>query len=260
MCKLFLVKDCRIFGKRHQQVVDAGIEIGFSCPSMSGQGGRDVMRSDRLKRLARSGIGVLALLLIQGFSAPRLAWAGCNHLVVSRLDSSMDFNRLDELVPARSASFSADDPARSPLGPGVPERRTPCTGMSCSSRAPLPASTVSSEPRNVDQWGALGALVVPEPLLALDRSHEQPISGRAGYKPSIFHPPPLCPLIASNPAMNLAPLQVWRRRVALGAGNLKNARLPSAPSRRFLDRWRITTAVRTSWREAVAYSLNRACH
>ncbi len=191
MCKLFLVKDCCIFGKRHHQVVDAGIEIGFSCPGVIGQGSRGVMTSDRLKRLARFGIGALVLLLIQGFSAPRLAWAGCNHLVVSRFDSSLDFNRLDELLTARSASVSADDLAQSPLGPGVPERRTPCSGMNCSSRAPLPASTVSPEPPNVDQWGALGARLVREPLLALDRSNEQPTSGRAGYKPSIFHPPPL---------------------------------------------------------------------
>jgi len=149
------------------------------------------MRSDRLKRLAPFGIGALVLLLIQGLFAPRLAWAGCNHLVVSRFDSSLDFNRLDELVVARSVSISADDAARSPLGPGVPERRTPCTGMNCSSRVPLPASTVSPEPRNVDQWGALGAPLVLEPALALHRSIEKPTSGRSGYKPSIFHPPPL---------------------------------------------------------------------
>jgi len=191
MCRLFLVKECRILGLRHQHFVDTDIEIGFSCPDIIGQGRRDVMRSARLKRLARSGIGALVLLLIQGFFAPRLVWAGCNHLVVSRFDSSLDINRLDELVVARSVSVSANDVARPPLGPGVPERRTPCSGMSCSSRVPLPASTVSPELRNVDQWGALGAPVVREPALALDRSNEQPTSGRSGYKQSIFHPPPL---------------------------------------------------------------------
>jgi hypothetical protein len=149
------------------------------------------MWSLHLKRLARSGIGALVLLLIQGFLAPRVASAGCNHLVVSRFDSSLDFNRLDELVVARSVSVAAGDAARSPLGQSVPDRRTPCSGMNCSTRVPLPASTVSPEPRNVDQSAALGAPLVLEPALAPDGFNEHPTLGRSGYKASIFHPPPL---------------------------------------------------------------------
>ncbi|MGO9468835.1 MAG: hypothetical protein ACLQIB_34385 [Isosphaeraceae bacterium] len=149
------------------------------------------MRSDRLKRLARFGIGGLMLLLIQGFIAPRLAWAGCNHLVVSRFDSSLDFNQLDELVVGRSVSVSPDDRARSPLGSRLPERQTPCSGMSCSSQAPLPMSTGSPEPRNIDQWGNVSALPVLEPGCAPDRGIEQRHLDQSEYKPSIFHPPPL---------------------------------------------------------------------
>lgn len=148
------------------------------------------MRGDRLKRLARSGVGAFSLLLIQGFLAPNLARAGCNHLVTSRFDSSLDINRLGEWIAAPSAPASADDPVRYPVGPRPPRRQTPCSGMNCSSRVPLPISTVSPEPRNIDQWGNLSAPRALEPGRALNREVEQPHLDQRGYKPSIFHPPP----------------------------------------------------------------------
>jgi len=51
---------------------------------------------------------------------------------------------------------------------------------------------------------------------------------------------------------------VRRRQIALEPGNLKNARVPSARSRRFLHRSTFTTAVCSRWREAVVHSLNYA--
>jgi len=173
-----------------QHFVAVDSEIDFSRRGILSQGSKAVMKSDRLKRLARMVIGALMLLFIQGFLAPHVACAGCNHLVISRLNASLDFNGIDELVMAGSMSVSADPMVRYPLAPGLPERPTPCAGMSCSSRVPLPTQTVAREPRNIDQFADLGTQLVLEPTPALTRSIERPASNRSGYKPSIFHPPP----------------------------------------------------------------------
>jgi hypothetical protein len=148
------------------------------------------MKSDRLQRLAQLGTGALLLLSFQGVFAPRAACAGCNHLVVSRFDLAVDFNRIDELGVARSVSVSADQMTRYLLAPDRPERPASCSGMSCSDHVPLPISTTLPQPRNIDQWVALGAPLVLEPEVAFNCSNELVPPGCSGYKSTIFHPPP----------------------------------------------------------------------
>ena len=155
-----------------------------------GEPGRPLMKPDHLKRFARSGIGALLLLLFQGFFAPQVVSAGCSHLVTSRLDPSLEITRLSELLVAPTTLVSSDDPTRYPNGQRSPKPRTPCSGMNCSSGVPLPVSTTSTEPRNIDQWGTLSASLLRAPGRAFNRGAEQPDSHESGYRPSVFHPPP----------------------------------------------------------------------
>jgi hypothetical protein len=43
----------------------------------------------------------------------------------------------------------------------------------------------------MDEWGTLSAASIVDSSRTHDRLREQPNSREAGYKPSIFHPPPL---------------------------------------------------------------------
>jgi hypothetical protein len=148
------------------------------------------MISDRIKRLARFAVASSALLLIQGLFATHAAWAGCNHQVRSRMDSSFEFDRIDELIVARPELVSSDDATRNPDWPGAPNRQAPCSGMNCSSQTPSPSSTALPEYRNIDQWGNLGMRTIVDGACPNTRWIEESISILSGYKPAIFHPPP----------------------------------------------------------------------
>ena len=139
------------------------------------------MRSISFKRLARLGTGAFLLLLAHGLYAPGSAWATCNHHVTVRSDPSFNLARLDALI--------VGDSLKSPLEQPAPARRMPCSGLSCSSQVPTPASTISSEPDGSDQWGTLGVLVVLEVTSPPVTTNDQPIPCSAGEKTSIFHPP-----------------------------------------------------------------------
>src|SRR5262245_56120000 len=112
----------------------------------------------RLDRLARWETGALLLLLVHGFGAPRSAWAGCNHLVLSRSDLLLAFNQLDVLIAGDSSGLSSDDLATDPLGQQGPKRPTPCSGLSCSNRVPLPVPMAFPGSHRVDQWGVLSTV------------------------------------------------------------------------------------------------------
>ncbi len=143
------------------------------------------MRSVRLRRLAHAGTGVIMLLVLDTVCAPSFAWAGCNHLVASLSDPLLNLNRLDELIVASNSSSSA----RTPLDLPTPGRQSPCSGMSCSSRYPLPASTTSRGSNESDQWGALDILTIPDAISPSFRAVDEPASIFAGEKSSVFHPP-----------------------------------------------------------------------
>jgi hypothetical protein len=139
------------------------------------------MRSMRLERLMRWGVGALVLLLAHGLGAPRSAWAGCSHLVTSQADRSLDHNRLDSLITGQ-AQVPADQPG--PRGP------LPCSGPGCSNSAPRPVPTAPSAPVGPEQWLALGAALRIGEAAPHRLSPDEPAARPAGHKPSIFHPPP----------------------------------------------------------------------
>jgi hypothetical protein len=148
-----------------------------------------VMRTAHFKRLARLGAWALVLVVLHDFCVTRSAWAGCNHLVGSRSDPFLDLHRLDELIVSGSISPSKDGLSQSPLGRPGQGRRGPCSGLSCSSRDPLPVSTAAHGLAGSDQWGALGVLVVPDATPPPCRTIDEPALSAAGEKSSIFHPP-----------------------------------------------------------------------
>lgn len=146
------------------------------------------MRSDRLERVARWGMGALLLLLMQCFAAPQSAWAACtNHLITSRSERLLAYDRLDDLITGDLSATLAEGPRRQQ--PGRPAPR-PCSGPGCKSSVPRPVSTASPSSAGPDQWIALRAVpgpvaASPDPLLP-DEPADRPI----GHRPSIFHPPP----------------------------------------------------------------------
>ena len=87
------------------------------------------MRSGDYKRMARLGTGALVLLMVHGFCAPRSAWAGCNHLVTSRL--------AQEQLPSLIEPLILDLAGHSNPLP-VPAAPRPCLGGWCSGQPATP--------------------------------------------------------------------------------------------------------------------------
>jgi hypothetical protein len=150
---------------------------------------QSVVKSTFRKRLRRLGIGALIVLSFQVLAAPRAAWAGCSHLVVSQSDRLLDLNRLDALIAASPFLTNSAGTPGAPAQP-VPGRRLPCSGPSCSNRIPAPLSTVSQASGGLNQWGDLNRVVfLPLVSPAGKITDLTPPSSR-GREPSIFHPPP----------------------------------------------------------------------
>jgi len=141
------------------------------------------IRSERLMRLAT---GALVLLLVHGLGALRSAWAGCNHLVVSRSDSFLRFDQLDDLNLGNSSEASSDDLTRGSHGP---TRNRPCSGMSCSGRVPLPVSTASHGAEGSDDWGALATIPIVASASPSARPSDEPTPRGSDQAACIFHPP-----------------------------------------------------------------------
>jgi hypothetical protein len=144
------------------------------------------MRLISSKRLMPLATGTLLALLVSGAGMPRSAWAGCNHLVNSRFDTSFNLDLLDELTPGNPVSHSAQNHAERSQGP---RRDRPCSGLSCSGRVPLPVSTSSQKSESSDQWMALAS-----PSVELSSGADARRSDDSGLLPirqadSIFHPP-----------------------------------------------------------------------
>jgi hypothetical protein len=126
------------------------------------------------------------LLLVHGFCTPRSALAGCNHLVVSKSDQLLDFNRLDPLVADGSAAPVSDDPL---LGKRAPERPAPCSGPGCSKRVPISVPTTIPVPDDTHQWGTLGVPVILPAASPLDRMTDEPSPDSSRQEAAVFHPP-----------------------------------------------------------------------
>jgi hypothetical protein len=143
-------------------------------------------RSLGLGRLVRWGAGALVLLLAHGLVAPGAVRAGCNHPVTSQADRRLDLHQLDGLITGSASDLVGDD-----LGqdrPGQSPRR--CSGPGCSRGVPWPAPTAFQVSPGHDQWIVIGSVlaltVVTSPRLVAD----EPAARPAGFRPSIFHPPP----------------------------------------------------------------------
>lgn len=144
------------------------------------------MKSRRLTRLERWGIGALSLV-IHCVVAPGLVRAGCSDHVTSHSDRRFEFDRLDPLILGdRHAAVSFDMRAEDKGS----NRPLPCSGPRCSSRAPVPIPAAVNDTDRSDQWGYLTGLIVvprtspPVPIV------EGPTPRPTAVKPSIFHPPP----------------------------------------------------------------------
>jgi hypothetical protein len=143
--------------------------------------GEDVMKPDRLERLTRWGAGALMLLLVHGFFAPRAAWAGCSHLVVSRSDRLLEFNQIDPLVAGDSTTLLPDERG--------PKRPAPCSGPGCSKRVPIPIPTTFPAPDDTHQWGTLGIPAIRPAASPFDRMTDEPVRDSSRQETAVFHPP-----------------------------------------------------------------------
>jgi hypothetical protein len=156
---------------------------------MSCAGGEDVLRPNRLERLTRWGAVAMLLFLIQALGAPRSAWAGCNHLVLSHSDRLLSIDQLSPLIIGAGAATVSDELPSDLMGERGSNRPAPCSGPGCSSRVPLPVPTAVSIPGGTDQWGTLsipGVIPVASPF---DHIADEPVAGSFRRETSIFHPP-----------------------------------------------------------------------
>jgi len=129
------------------------------------------------------------VLLVHSVGVSRSDGASCNHLVTSRSDRLLDFNRLDAIIVGGSSSF-ADDLADDPIDEKGPKRPTPCSGPGCSSRVPLPVPAASQSLDGSGRWLVLNAVVPRAVVSPRCRTLDEQAARSAGHKPSIFHPPP----------------------------------------------------------------------
>jgi hypothetical protein len=176
----------RLQSNRHFSVRDFGVD--FLVHNSSPREWQGLMKTARFRRMAQPGSAALVLLTLLCASVPRTASAGCDHLVQSRFDQFPEINRLDELVIA-GTFVNPDGFSRSPFDHSAPYRSSPCSGLSCSSRFPLPVSTASIVTDGSQQWGTLGVpFAVESKSLSRDpRDESRPYP--SGEIPSIFHPP-----------------------------------------------------------------------
>jgi hypothetical protein len=141
------------------------------------------MRSGDYKRLARLGTGALVLLLVHGFSAPRSAWAGCNHLVTSRIAQEQLSSRIGPLLLDLAGHSN-------PLP--VPEAPRPCMGGWCSGQPATPPV-----PPEVFGHGQLESLAWCTLFPGLDSAASSSLSSETNsLRPvregnDVFHPPRL---------------------------------------------------------------------
>jgi hypothetical protein len=147
------------------------------------------MRPGRFERLARFGAGALMVLMVHGVCAPTAARADCSHRAGLPSAAISSLYGLDELIVTGNSSVSEDGWALSLHDWPVPRPRVPCSGLSCSSRVPLPVSTASTGHDRSDQWGTLEVPVVCDESSPPTGSFDGPAPWSVGQNSFIFHPP-----------------------------------------------------------------------
>jgi hypothetical protein len=148
------------------------------------------MRLENLKDVRRPVTAALIAFAVLLLVAPRAAEAGCNHLVISQSDRNFGFNRLDALIVGGPITAALFDEAHDRLPQPAPERRTPCSGPSCSNRVPLPVSTSTPGSSGFDQWAAPSGAALGQASAPSASAIAEPAPRPVVRKPSIFHPPP----------------------------------------------------------------------
>ena len=131
----------------------------------------------------------MIVLAIHGFYAPGAAWASCSHRAGSSSAPILNLYHFDSLILAATSFLPEDGLAPSPGKQSAPGPRGPCSGLSCSSRFPLPVSTTFQSRDRPDQWGTLGMLVVLDISSPPLRTIDEPTPHSVGQVSCIFHPP-----------------------------------------------------------------------
>jgi len=143
------------------------------------------MSSIRFKRLARFGTGVILLLLVQGFYAPRYAWAACSHLVTSRTESGHQFQLVERLILDLNGGRTDSLP--------LPAPTRPCSGRWCSSEPAAPSVPLGTIEGRLDTWACfveIPGLNSTSPSRLSDQTTVlRPIQGGS----VVFHPPRFLP-------------------------------------------------------------------
>jgi len=142
------------------------------------------IRSGYMRRISRLGIGALVLVVLHGSCAPVTAWAGCNHLVVSRTDSIQLSSLVEPLLDDLGGR-----PQPSPVSPG------PCTGAWCSGQPVVPPVPAGARDWRADSWAwsAWDSIVFTASFSFMPAACSVPHRVVCGN--GIFHPPrPLAPV------------------------------------------------------------------
>jgi hypothetical protein len=164
------------------------LESNLGSPTASRRGCLCVTRLASTRRIMQTGAGVAVLLAVQLLAAPRAAWAGCNHGVLSRSRAAQSVSRLDAIFDNGSPLAPTDKPLP-PGQHGSPNEHRPCIGLSCSSPSPLPGSSATSQFRDFDQWGALDRSRFDRPAMRSFAACVPPVSPRSADRSAVFHPP-----------------------------------------------------------------------
>jgi hypothetical protein len=174
---------------KRQHFLHIGSEFasfGHEIRPLSGNG---LMRSGHFGRQVRLGAGTLMVLMVHSFCAPGAAEASCSHRIGSSSTLISHRYALDDLIMGGSTSVSEGGLDQSPHHRSVPGPRVPCSGLSCSSKVPLPVSTASMRNDRSDQWGMPGILVVLDAPVSPVRINDEAYLHSLGQNSSIFHPP-----------------------------------------------------------------------
>jgi hypothetical protein len=140
------------------------------------------MRSGYFKPLARIGIGAFMLLVVQCLCAPASAWAGCNHLVISRTDAA----RMPSLIDHLMGDFAGQ---REPLQTPPP----PCTGAWCSGQPATPAVPAGVLDWGIESWVWWAPVAGSVPTARSFASPSSLVLHPAHCGSAVFHPPRFLP-------------------------------------------------------------------
>ena len=146
------------------------------------------MRSKHFQRLTRSGAWAFTVLAVQAFCSSGDLWASCSHRTGSASVPISSLYHFNELIVGRTSSYVSGGSTLPPRSQSSPRPGGACSGLSCSSRAPLPASTTFQGPDWSDQWGTLETITILG-IRSAPRASDDPTLHPTGHISGVFHPP-----------------------------------------------------------------------